>query len=45
MLLNVDDLVIVAESLGELKVRLKNWKRWKMEELEKMEEKGAHGKR
>ena len=25
-LLYADDLVIVAESLGELKVRLKNWK-------------------
>ena len=32
-LLHADDLVIVAESLGELKVRLKNWK-------DGMEEKG-----
>ena len=32
-LLHADDLVIVAESLGELKVRLKNWK-------DRLEEKG-----
>ena len=36
--LSADDLVIVAESHGELKARLKNWK-------DGLEEKGPQGKR